>query len=403
MQLGWLGCETCAGGKYYDTVNFGQRKKLELGPNDAASKLGLQAAFALLPEKKKETVIAAPKTGSFLYWSTMGNNIQTSMSKAYTVPAGGTLTADVNYNTEETFDFAFLEQSTNGGTTWTPVATNLSQPAADDQSGFNASGTGWSGSSGGAYVPLTANLSAGASLIRFRYQTDPAVAGTGIVIDNIAVTGSPVDGAEDASSGWTFNGFKRSTGTEISFHFNAYVMENRQYDVYDRSLATAYNFGFLDSKPDWVEHFPYQNGLLISYWDETFDDNSVGDHPGGGLILPVDAHPQLEHWADGQLIRARLSSFDSTFGLDRTDSIVLHQNSVPVRIKSKPAVPLFDDMRSYWIGDDGHTPAFHGRFQPGWQSVKVAATGTQIRVNDEEKGGKVVEVEVNPRRGHHGH
>ena len=398
FQLGWLGCDTCAGGKFYDTVEFGGRKKVSLGPNDAASKLGLQAAFALLPNKRLDTVITAPKTGSFLYWSTRGDEIHTNMSKAYTVPAGATLTADVWYDIEEHFDFAFLEQSTNGGTTWTPVLTNLSSPASEDQSGFNSSGTGIDGVSGG-YVPLTANLpGSGASLIRFRYQTDPAVTGTGFAIDNIAVTGSPLDGAEDAASGWTFNGFKRTTGTETSFHLNAYVMENRQYDGFDRSLRTAYNFGFLNtSRPDWVEDFPYQDGLLISYWDETFTDNSVGDHPGGGLILPVDAHPSNEHYSDGQLMRARLQSFDSTFGLDRTDSITLHKDGVPTRIRSKSAVREFNDLRSYWVGDDGHTPAFHGRFQPGWASVKVAGTGTKIRVNSESSGGRVMNVEVNPR------
>jgi immune inhibitor A len=398
MQLGWLGCDTCAGGKFFDTVAFGERKKLRLGPNDAASKLGLQAAFAMLPDKRLDTVIGPPKTGSFVYWSSMGDEINTSMTKAYTVPAGATLTAEVLYDIEEHFDYAFLEQSTNGGTTWTPVLTNLSDPAANDQSGFNASGTGITGSSGGVYRTLTANLpGTGASLIRFRYQTDPAVTGKGILIDDIAITGSPVDGAEDANSGWTFDGFKRTTGTEVSFHLNAYVMENRQYDGYDRSLRTAYNFGFLNTKPDWVEHHPYQDGLLISYWDETFTNNSVGDHPGGGLILPVDAHQSNEHWANGQYMRQRIQSYDSTFGVERTDRITLHLNSEPTTIRSKPAVRLFDDMRSYWTGDDGHTAAQHGRFQPQWTSVKVAATGTRIKVLKQTHGGRVMDVEVNPR------
>ena len=42
---------------------------------------------------------------------------------------------------------------------------------------------------------------------------------------------------------------------------------------YDTSLRTAYNFGFLagpNAKPDWVEHFPYQDGLLISYWNTRY-------------------------------------------------------------------------------------------------------------------------------------
>ena len=252
------------------------------------------------------------------------------MTKPYTIPAGATLTADAWFDIEEHFDYAFLEVSSNGGSTWTPVLTNLSSPASEDQSGFNSSGTGIDGTSGGVYVPLTANLpGSGSVLVRFRYTTDAAVTGRGFVLDNIAVTGSPVDGAEDASSGWTFNGFKRTTGTETSFHPHAYVVENRAYDGYDKSLRTAYNFGFLNTKPDWVEHFPYQNGVLISYWDETFGDNNVGDHPGGGLILPVDAHPQPEHWADGQLMRQRIQTYDSTFGGVPTPKITLHKDGVP--------------------------------------------------------------------------
>jgi immune inhibitor A len=398
FQLGWLGCDTCAGGKYYDVVDFRERKKLRLGPNDAASKLGLQAAFAMLPDKKKETVVGVPKTGSFLYWSTMGDDINTTMSKTTGI-TGGSLTADVAFEIEEHFDYAFIEASSNGGSTWTPIVTNLSSPASEDQSGINASGAGIDGFTTG-YVPLTATLPDGTNALRVRYTTDGGVAELGFKIDNIAINGAPV-GTAEADEGWTFNGFKRTTGTEISFHLNAYVMENRQYDEYDRSLRTAYNFGFLNtSRPDWVEHFPYQDGLLISYWDETFNDNSVGDHPGGGLILPVDAHPQLEHYFDGQLMRARLSSYDSTFGLERTDRITIHKDGIPTRIRSKKAVSLFDDMRSYWIGDDGHTPAFHGRFQPGWQSVKVAGTGTRIRVLDESRHN-VLTVEVNGRRGRH--
>ena len=43
---------------------------------------------------------------------------------------------------------------------------------------------------------------------------------------------------------------------------------------YDKYLQTGpYNFGF-PSQPDWVEHFPYQNGLLVSYWDTTQSDNN---------------------------------------------------------------------------------------------------------------------------------
>ena len=65
-----------------------------------------------------------------------------------------------------------------------------------------------------------------------------------------------------------------------AYYFNAYLAEFRQYRGYDDGLRTGpYNFGFPNG-PNWVEHFPYQDGLLVSYWDTAFSDNNVGDHPG---------------------------------------------------------------------------------------------------------------------------
>ena len=78
-------------------------------------------------------------------------------------------------------------------------------------------------------------------------------------------------------------------------------------------------YNFTDPTGNWVEHFPYQDGLLIWYYDTSQRDNNVGDHPGEGLILPIDAHPDIRHWSDGDRRVARASSrYDSTFGL-RTD------------------------------------------------------------------------------------
>ncbi len=392
FQLGWLGCPDCPGGAFYGVANAGQKKEFKLGPNDAASKKD-QAVFVVLPDKKKETHVGDPKTGSQFFWSTMGDDINTTMSRS--VASGGTLTADVQYDMELHFDYAFIEASTNGGATFTPVPTNLSSPASADQSGINASGTGIDGTSGGNWVSLTAALPVGTNAVRVRYTTDGGVAERGFLIDNIAIGGTPI-GTAETDEGWTFNGFTRTTGTEITFHFNAYVAESRMYDGYDTSLATAYNFGFLNTKPDWVEHYPYQDGLLVNYWDDSFGDNSVGDHPGGGLILPVDAHPSHEHWSNGQYMRQRIQAYDSTFGLERTDPITLNLNSSPTTIASKPAVPVFNDLLNWWSAGDGHTAASHGRFQPGWTGVNVPKTGTTIRVKSVSAQGKFMQIQVAP-------
>ncbi len=63
-----------------------------------------------------------------------------------TSTAGGALTAKVRYSIEEGWDYAFLEASSDGGETWDPVPTSESYEG-EDQSGFNGSGTGISGSS----------------------------------------------------------------------------------------------------------------------------------------------------------------------------------------------------------------------------------------------------------------
>ena len=388
FQLGWLGCDTCQGGKFYDVANAGQDSEHKLGIAEHATK-NAQALIVILPEKAKTVDVGDPVTGANFFWSGAANDLNSTMTRS-TGP--GTLTLDASWETEEHFDFWFVEASSNG-TAFTPLLTNFSQPAAEDQSGINGSGTGMDGDSGG-YVKVTAILPAGTTHVRLRYTTDPGVVGPGVSIDNVAVNGTAIGTAEVANEGWTFaGGFQRTTGLVTTMHFNAYVAENRQYTSYDTSLKTAYNFGFLNTRPDWVETFPYQDGLLISYWDETFDDNNVGDHPGGGLILPIDAHPQFHHAADGTLLRPRILSFDSTFGRGRIPRITVNINSQPTTIPAQDAVTVFDDTKTWWFNIDEHgsTGSHPGRYQPGWYSVNPPKTGTTITVKDQ---GKVLTVKV---------
>jgi immune inhibitor A len=402
FQLGWLDAQG-GSGPFYEVAQAGVKSEHKLGPNDAATKQA-QALFVLLPDSERESVVTPPKTGTWAYWSGQGHNFVHTMTKEVTYAAGATLTADAWWDTEAHFDYWFLEVSLDGGTTWLPVTTNESLPESDDEGSFNESGTGIAGSSGGVYKPLTASLpGSGTALVRFKYMTDANTGGKGVVLDNIAIGGGAADGGESESdrNAWTYDGFLAiENGVGITKHFNAYVAENRQYDGYDTSLATAYNFGFLDSKPDWVESYPYQNGLLISYWNEAYGDNNVGDHPGKGLILPVDAHPSFHHTYDGHLMRPRLLSYDSTFGFEATDAITVHKDSKPSTIPSQPAVPVFDDRNDYWFNADADaaTGSHVGRYQPGWNSVAVPKTGTQIRVKSVSGQGKLMQVEVRPAK-----
>jgi immune inhibitor A len=230
----------------------------------------------------------------------------------------------------------------------------------------------------------------------FRYWTDGAVAEAGLGVDEIAVTGLPTDDAE-TDPGWAYTGFIRTTGTVTQSYANFYVAEYRQYAGYDTSLRTGpYNFGFLNTKPNWVEHFPYQDGLLVWYLDYSFPDNNVGDNCAsgrcGGLFLPVDAHPELLlRPDDGQVWRPRIQSYDSTFGKQKTDKICLHVNTTFVQCYGGlKGNPIFDDTQSYWQAPN---PAI-GNF--GWASVPLPGYGVTIRVtSQEDKAGSVMEVKVN--------
>lgn len=377
FQLGWLN---------YDVAYAGQGSAHKIGPAETNTKQA-QGVFVVLPQKSVTANIGSPYAGDYFYYSGQGNNLNSLMYKSFDLPANSTLTAMVNYNIEVDWDYAYVVVSTDNGATWNGVPTDHS--TTTDPNGQNF-GNGITGSSAG-WESLTADLSAytGPVLLGFRYWTDGAVVGNGLMVDEISVNGSAPDGAE-ADAGWTFaGGFRVSTGVETKLYSNYYLAEFRQYRGYDETLEVGpYNFGFLDN-PDlgnWVEHFPYQDGLLISYWDNSQGNNNTASHPGQGLILPIDAHPDVMYRADGGVWRNRIQTYDSTFGLEPTDALTLHWLSQPSYHPSLPAVSVFDDSNSYWNADNPTG------------SVITPNTGTTIRIVNYSAKGNFLQIVVNDNK-----
>jgi immune inhibitor A len=370
FQLGWLDYEVTE-------PDAGTRHRLT--PAEGTTTSGKQGLFVVLPDKEVTETIATPDAGANFYYSGAANNLDVIMHRPFTVAAGETLTARVNFDIETDWDYAYLVVSTDGGATWTEVQTNRS--STTDPNGQNF-GFGITGASGG-WVDLTAgSLPTGNVLIGFRYWTDGAVVNPGFMVDQITVGDEGPFGAE-GDDGFTLDGFRVTTGTETNFYFNAYIAENRQYVGYDRGLRTGpYNFGFLDDpdRQNWVEHFPYQNGLLISYWDASQTDNSTSAHPGEGMILPIDSHPRAMLRADGEVWRSRIQSYDSTFSTDRTDRIRLHWESESSVHRSQRGVRTFDDSIQYW---NPETPT---------AGVINPSTGTKITITRENR--RYIDVKV---------
>ena len=378
FQLGWLN---------YDLARAGRPGTYRLRPGQSQSGKEANGLIVLLPDKNVTFQFGAPcdTCGAKFYYSNKGDDLDNTMTRE--VSAGGELTAKVRYDIETGWDYAFLEASNDGGETWTPIANSQSYPGAD-QGTFNGSHTGISGSTDGAWVDLTATLPADTDAIRWRYLTDGATAENGFQVDNIAIDGQTVGDAETEDQGWTYVGFEAVHAEETKQFLNAYFVDNRQYVGRDKTLAYVYNYAGFPDKPRWVDRFKFHPGALISYWDTSHTDNNVGDHPGEGEILPVDAHPEFQHAFDGSIYRPKLLTADSTFSLTPTPPQPMHYRGEPFTLAGQPAEPLFDDTLDWWFPGDEHGTGDHpGFYEPEWYSVNVPKTGTTIRVVQVDKRG----------------
>ncbi|MCQ8194195.1 immune inhibitor A domain-containing protein [Streptomyces rugosispiralis] len=381
LQLGWLN---------YASAKAGKKSTHTLGVAEYNTK-NKQALVVELPAKAVKTEVVAPAEGSKQWWSGMGDDLKNTLTRSVDLTGKSKASLDLQgwWDIEENYDYLYAEVSTDGGANWTPVDGTADGKAIPRDAGDKPALTGTSG----AYKKLSFPLDAYAGKkidLRFRYQTDGGVAQKGFAADAITLTadGAPVfsDGAEGDDNGWTAKGFSRIGGSFTKDYPQYYLAENRQYVSYDTTLKTGpYNFGWASTRPDWVEHFPYQNGLLIWQWDTSQPDNNVGVHPGSGLILPIDAHPAAEKWADGKLMRNRIQAYDSPFSRLPSDGFTLHNDGKAAKVKPKPGVPVFDDHKgTYW---DNSNPT---------GSVKVADTNTRIKILKELPGGSTMTVQVGP-------
>ncbi|UUU33571.1 immune inhibitor A [Streptomyces sp. CA-210063] len=381
LQLGWLD---------YDTAKAATKSKHKLGVAEYNTK-DKQALVVELPKKTVTTEIVEPAQGSTQWWSGSGDNLSNTLTRSVdlTGKSSAALTLDGWYDIEAEYDYLYTEVSTDGGANWTPIDGTVDGAAIPRDASGKPALTG----SSAAYKKLSYSLDAYAGQkfdLRFRYQTDGGVAPKGFTADSIAVTadGSVLfsDDAESADAAWAAKGFSRVGAAITDDYAQYYIAENRQYVSYDKTLKVGpYNFGFSTTRPAWVEHFPYQNGLLIWKWDTSQADNNTSVHPGTGLLLPVDSHPAALKWADGTVMRSRIQSYDSPFSLYRTDGLKLHKADVLTKIPSSKGVSTFND----------HTHTYYDEATP-LAGVKITDTNTKIKIVKEAKDGSTISVQVGP-------
>ena len=408
LLLGWLN---------YDVAVAGTFSSHRLGPAETNTKQA-QGLVVVLPTDSNVTYLYNPAIGSLAYgakafWGGKGDLIDHSMIAQATVPAGSPvyLYMQLSYQIESNWDYAYVSISNDSGATWTNLAGQyrntsgnwVSLTTTSDPNGKNL-GNGITGSTsfGWRYARFAVTPYAGQTVqIKLRYKTDDYVSYKGIMADEIAL-GDFSDGAESGAGNWTLNGFKVTSGVEQSLEPHYYIAEFRQYRDYDKGLQTGpYTFG--DAlRRDWVYHYPYQDGLLISYWDAGESNDNTSQHPGEGLVLPIDAHPEplvrTGVWPNGDPLSspwsATVQTSDATFGLEPTDPLHIpfvgtfsgERLQFHFTSPSLPAVSEFNDSVSYW------------RAAAPSNSAIVPNTGTSIRVINTSAQDNFMQIHVVPAK-----
>ncbi|MGA3486778.1 immune inhibitor A domain-containing protein [Micromonosporaceae bacterium DT55] len=372
LMLGWLD---------YEVVVAGQRRTMTLGPQEYNSAKP-QGVVVVLPQKEVTVDLGEPYAGQAQYFSGSGDDLDTTMTRTFdlTGKSSAALSMKARYAIEEDYDYLYLEASANGGQSWTALdGTVNGEPFSRDGSGTPAIDgytDGW------ADLNVSLDAYAGAPvLFRFHYRTDGGLTEPGFFGDDITVTADGAtlftDGAEGTTD-WALDGFSVVGASATDLYDHYYIAGHRSYVSYDKYLKTGpYFFGYQGTnKPDWVDHYAYQEGLLISYWDTSQADNNTNAHPGQGRNLYIDSRPRPIYNLTGNPWRARVQVYDAPFSLRKADSFTLHINGKPQYIRGQDAQPLFDDTKKYFYEELPN----HG--------VKLPAAGVKIRVL-EEKGTSI--------------
>jgi len=206
------------GQEFSDQVHQYATDYLRLVPS-ASERLKPNRAWATVYFTGTTTVAVLatqPHSGRYFFWSNRGDGSVTTLTRTFdlTDAISATLEAWLWYDIEKFFDFAYVQVSTDGGTTWKILS---GQHTTTENPTGNALGPGYTGHSGGGEIPQwvheTIDLSpfAGRRIqIRWSFITDDGYNAPGLAIDDIAIPEiGYFEDFETGDGGWQADGFVR--------------------------------------------------------------------------------------------------------------------------------------------------------------------------------------------------
>ncbi|WP_081412747.1 immune inhibitor A domain-containing protein [Fictibacillus gelatini] len=289
-----------------------------------------------LPDKAVKGI--EPAFGQKYYYSTKGNNLDTTMMTPefdLTNAKSAAFNYKTQYEVEYGYDYLKVSAITNDGNE-VPIDV-----IGDENTDNGADSTK------GQWIDKTYDLSqfAGKKVkLKFEYVTDSGLALKGFAMDNLSLT---VDGktvySDDAEGTptLTLNGAIVSDGIEYKKHY--YYLEWRNYAGADKSLNAS-------------RGVKYNTGMVVWYADDSFDNNWVGLHPGEGFLGVVDSHPEAI-WGvkNGKPTIANSTRYqisDAAFSFDKSPAWYVNSPSRGIfDYKGLKGVTTFDDSKSYMNAD----------------------------------------------------
>ncbi|MFL6561837.1 MAG: immune inhibitor A domain-containing protein, partial [Bacillus sp. (in: firmicutes)] len=363
----WLSGETIDGTKVTSTgttVNLDEAATK--GTNNDAVRIDL-------PDKS--TVVNAPASGQYEYFSGSGDELDHSMvtSLDLTNATSADLKFKTWYDIEADWDYASIQVKEAGSNDWTSINGNIT--TVENPNDQNP-GHGITGSTDGKWIDAQFDLSSfkGQKIqLKFNYWSDVAVAMPGFYVDDITINvdGTTVltDNAEGDSK-FTLDGFTKDQGKFYSKNY--YLLEWRSHNGVDAGLAHIRRGASLMS---------YDPGLVVWYVDESYDNNWTGIHPGNGFLGVVDADQHTNSWSDKALAATRYQVHDAAFGLSKTEKMFLnYPGQFTMTDNFTQRNPLFDDSANF--SNPGLVDA--GRNLPNY--------GLKFRVVGESADGTVSKV-----------